>query len=176
MTRYTFSHVGHLKYQVVELFNYQLPDFVVQPGDGRNIIKPKIAFFKSEFLILKDKQLTIRPGFAYDGATNVIDTRATKAAALIHDALYFVLRNSDQFHPKRTKNIGKVGGYECKSGDFTKHNWLRAYADVLYYRIARANGMWWPRARLHYKALRKYGKLSAKPRGRRRIRDVNFKG
>lgn len=165
-----------MKYQVVEWgIDYVLPQFVIEPG-GRSVSLPNVLPFSSKFLTLEAPLLSIKLGFAYDGASNVIDTKATEAAALIHDALYFVLRNSDQFDPELMEHLGKLCDYEVKVGDFTKHQEFREYADILYYRIARANGMWWPRARLHYRALRRYGSRSARPVGRRKIKDVMFRG
>lgn len=170
-TEYRFSHVGHLKYQVAEFFQYQLPSVLTVPGGGQ-VELPELEF-KSEFVQFRLGLLDISKGFAYDGATNVIDTRATKAAALVHDALYFVLRNSDDL------DANKMEGYGTPDAPLSvgsAHHDFRKYADVLYYRLARANGMWWPRARLHYKALRKYGRTSAKPAGRRKVKDVRFRG
>lgn len=172
-TEYTFSHVGHLKYQVMESFEYELPKALSVPGGGEVRIPKWGGFFRSEFITLNGERLVIRGGFAYDGATNVIDTRATKAAALIHDALYFVLRNEDELN---SNDVVGGGTPDNPLSVGSKHYDFRKYADVLYYRLARANGMWWPRARLHYRALRRYGRTSAKPRGRRRIRDVKFTG
>lgn len=103
--------------------------------------------------------LKIGEGFAYDGASYAIDTKAAQAAALVHDALYMILRNTPLLDEKKWPE---------------EHALWRQYADALYYRIARANGMWWTRARLHYRALRKYGRTNTLRKNRREIKEHRF--
>ena len=54
------------------------------------------------YITLSNRQLTIHPGYAWDGASGAIDTQTIMRAALVHDALYQLMREdrlgSEYFH------------------------------------------------------------------------------
>jgi hypothetical protein len=83
--------------------------------------------------------LTIRAGYAYDGPSGpTIDTPSAMRPALIHDALYQLMR----------------------MGLLTED--AREWSDQVYRNELRANGVPWWRHSLHYVGLRIGGSSSAK--------------
>ena len=76
--------------------------------------------------------LTVLPGFWWDGASGpAIDTRSFMRASCAHDALYRFMRSS---------LLAEQGN--------------RRLADRVMFRLAREDGMWWPRAVWCYLAVR----------------------
>ncbi|MEO8101931.1 MAG: hypothetical protein ABI790_05360 [Betaproteobacteria bacterium] len=61
--------------------------FVVQTE-----IRPAEAIDTDFVSLLPDGLLKIRPGYAWDGATSAIDTPDVMRGALVHDALYQLMR------------------------------------------------------------------------------------
>lgn len=91
--------------------------------------------------------LLIRKGYAWDGPSGpTVDTDSFMRGALVHDALYQLMR-AGQLPP------------EC-----------RQYADRLLRRHCTEDGMWRIRAAWVYLAVRKFGKASTKPANRKKVR------
>lgn len=85
--------------------------------------------------------LTIPKGFFFDGASGpAIDTPSVLLGALIHDALYAMLRK---------------GLKPCSAGQ----------ADTIYRKVIRAQGTGFLRAWTHYFALRAFGWTARKKKG-----------
>ena len=85
--------------------------------------------------------LTIKSGYAWDGASGAPDTKNIMRASLVHDALYQLMRQKDLDHLKDRKP-----------------------ADELLRDICIEDGMSKRRADLVYRAVRIFGLKSAKPR------------
>lgn len=67
------------KFKVEENFSIELPF--------------KIADFEHQYASLKDGILSIKKGYAWDGASGpIINTRDTLVASLVHDVLYQAMR------------------------------------------------------------------------------------
>jgi hypothetical protein len=86
-----------------------------------------------DYIVARDQTLTIQRGYAWDGATCARDTRTNMRAALVHDALYQLIR------------VGRLPRR------------YRARADREYYRLCRRDGMTILRAASHYAAIRAIG-------------------
>lgn len=92
--------------------------------------------------------LQIAAGYAWDGASGpVVDRPSTMVASLVHDALYQLMR------------LGLL--------DAESH---RRPADACYERLCRRDGMWWWWARLHLRALERFGGVHASPESQKPIR------
>ncbi len=68
------------KYQLVEDIRHSLPA----------IFKPFVA--ATDYVMLSEGLLTIRKGYAWNGATGALDTATFMKPSLIHDALYKLIR------------------------------------------------------------------------------------
>ena len=102
----------------------------------------------TEFIELDTEgELTVRKGYAWDGPSGpVIDTPENMRAALVHDALYQLMRN-------RKLNV-------------KTH---RKAADKLFRDICKEDGVSSFRANVYYKALRRFGKPAASPENKKKI-------
>ena len=88
--------------------------------------------------LLKTGLLTIRQGYAWDYDTCAIDTRRSKRASLVHDALYRLM-------------------------NFEKLSWKwKPAADYEYYRLLVEDKFWKRWAGVRFKAVSKYGGSSRK--------------
>ena len=119
------------KYELAEEYQVQLPP----------ALHPELGIH-TEFLALTSSGiLSIAPGYAYDGASGpTVDTKSSLRGALVHDALYQLMR-----------------------GKFLDYKVHRKPTDKLFYRIIREDGMNPLRAYLWYRAVRRCGKKFTKP-------------
>lgn len=114
-------------------YKYQLQaDLVIQ-------LKQLFKDVSFDWVSIKDDVLTIRKGYAWDGASGpTVDTKNSMTGALVHDALYQLMR--------------------LKLLDATTD---RVKADREFYRLLRENGMSWLRAKAWYISVRLFAKKSA---------------
>ena len=91
-------------------------------------------------------KLTIKKGYAWDGASGpTIDTKNSMRGALVHDALYQLMRE---------KLISRS---------------YRIYADKEFYQMIREDGMSWLRAKIWYRSVRVAAYPFASPSKRKKI-------
>jgi hypothetical protein len=111
--------------------------------------------YSSNFLTLKDNILTIRKGYAWDGASGpVVQTDALVDASAFHDALYQVLRGT--VLPVVLREILREDA-DAEFRDKYLYICLEQYdADSWRGKLAQK------RARYIYWAVRKFGKKSAR--------------
>ena len=116
-------------------YKYQLAENEYYQGD----IMPIPVLADTEWLALDcDGLLTIRAGYAGDGASGpVVQGADNMRASLIHDAYYQLIR------------LGLV------------HTAYRAAADRVYRRVCVEDGMSHARAEAHFIALRMFGATAA---------------
>jgi hypothetical protein len=102
----------------------------------------------TDYLILtKRGTLTIKKGYAWDGPSGpTIDTKSFMRGALVHDALYQLLR------------MGLLAPR------------YRKEADEELYRICLEDGMWKFRANYVFKAVRKAAGFAASPENKKEIK------
>lgn len=100
--------------------------------------------------ISPDGELTILPGYAWDGASGPsINTKSVRRASLIHDALYQLLRET---------GFGKNGD---------RHEIRRHQSDQVFRNVCEADGMWKPRVRWMFRGVRTGGGPSAEVKARK---------
>lgn len=79
-------------------YKYQIhEDFEIQTG-----IKIQQGIYTHFIRMTKDGFLTIKKGYAWDGATKAIDTKSFMIASLVHDAGYQLM--AEGFIPKSFRN------------------------------------------------------------------------
>tara|TARA_R110002020_G_scaffold21429_2_gene72777 strand:+ start:1935 stop:2321 length:387 start_codon:yes stop_codon:yes gene_type:complete len=93
-----------------------------------------------EYLRLFGKTLLIKKGYTWDGASGAIDTKNIMLGALVHDALYQLIRE------------GVIGIED------------RDKCDKILQKICESEGMSKFRAWLVYKAVKRFGASAAKSR------------
>ena len=122
------------KYQVAE-------DFIVKLK-----INPGIIYSGRYFKLTSTGWLTIKEGYAYDGASGpTIDTDNTYRAAAVHDVLYQMMRE----------------GVLPQS--------FRKSADLIMYKMLREDGMWYARAKSWYISLRVGAAKHARPSAKKKV-------
>ena len=90
--------------------------------------------------------LRIKKGYAWDGASGItFDSKSSMRGALVHDALYQLLR---------LKLLSQT---------------YRNYADELLRDICIEDGMWKWRANMWYKAVRKFADFAADPKNKKQV-------
>lgn len=89
--------------------------------------------------------LTIKAGYAWDGATGAIWTNTIKRGSLVHDALYQLMR------------AGKL------------HSHRRERVDILFRNICLADGMWRVRAWWVHRAVRRLAGAAADPKNKKKV-------
>lgn len=96
-------------------------------------------YIETKYITLnKNGILVISPGYAWDGPSGpTYDSKSYMVAALVHDALYQLMR------------MGLLSVI-----------W-RAYIDNMFYHMCLDDGMWRWRAYLAYRAVRRFGAPSA---------------
>ena len=115
------------KFKVEENFSIELPF--------------KIPDFVHPYASLKDGILSVKRGYAWDGASGpIINTRDTLVASLVHDVLYQAMR----------LNLIKP----------SKEN--RKIADKNFFEILKMNGVNSFRSKVWYLAVKLFGKKSTK--------------
>lgn len=119
------------KYQLVEDFEYVLPIWFPAMNLELN----------SEFIDIKQNVLLIKSGYAWDGASCIPDIK-NKVAALVHDALYQLIRQELLNKEKAKKSADILFMYMCRDEGTPK--WI---------------------SQIYYKSLEKFGdKAATKPR------------
>ena len=129
------------KFKVEENFSIELPF--------------KIPDFEHEYASSKDGILSVKRGYAWDGASGpIINTRDTLVASLVHDVLYQAMR----------LNLIKS----------SKEN--RQIADKNFFEILKMNGVNSVRRKVWYLAVRLFGKKSTiKIQENDKVKDTNEK-
>ena len=129
------------KFKVEENFSIELPF--------------KIPDFVHPYASLKDGILSVKRGYAWDGASGpIINTRDTLVASLVHDVLYQAMR----------LNLIKS----------SKEN--RKIADKNFFEILKMNGVNSIRRKVWYLAVRLFGKKSTiKIQENDKVKDTNEK-
>jgi len=89
--------------------------------------------------------LLIKKGYSFDGASGAKDTKTIMRGALVHDALYQLLR-MEKIEPKYKKE-----------------------ADKLLYKCCIEDGMWKLRAKWVYAAVKKFGKSSTLAENQKKV-------
>ena len=113
------------KFKVEENFSIELPF--------------KIPDFEHEYASSKDSILSVKKGYAWDGASGpIINTRDTLVASLVHDVLYQAMRLSLIKPSKENRQI----------------------ADKNFFEILKMNGVNSIRRKVWYFAVRLFGKKS----------------
>lgn len=135
MTTGFIKYRSDYKYQLASDYRIQIP------------IRPA-ADIDTEFIRLAtDGELTVKKGYAWDGPSGpVIDTKKNLRAALVHDALYQLMRNAKL--NKRTH---------------------RKSADEIFRDICKEDGISGFRANVYYKALRNHGESAASPENKKKV-------
>ena len=125
------------KYQLIE--NYILKTFII----GINYV--------SKFILLsKDGTLKILPGYAWDGSSGPTwDDKSNMEAALIHDALYQLMRQ-----------------------EVIKQEW-KVYADKEYIRICKEKKMNKFRQLYYAFGLKYFASFARKPRNKKKVYTIN---
>lgn len=125
-----------IQYRALKNYKYQTMEdgkFILYTGDPLPVRADSVTIDK--FVELTgDNVLRIAKGYAWDGASGAFDTKSTMEAALIHDALYQLIREK-----KLDKEV------------------YRKFADQILYHHCRLNGMGWIRAQYIYLAVRLFG-------------------
>ena len=100
-----------------------------------------------EFInVSEDGYMLIKKGYAWDGPSGpVLDRRSTMRAALVHDALYQLMRH----------------------GHLDVFQW-REPADALFRDMCREDGVYGWLAAIYYYAVRRFGKVAASSRSVKR--------
>lgn len=124
------------KYRLEQDFFWLMPDSLT----------PEKTFESDHITIFDFSVLQIKAGFAWDGATNAIDTKSVMRGALIHDALYKAIRSGFAEHLGRDKEI------------------IRKEADKIFRDICLLDGMSKIRAAYMFDAVRIFGAKAAEPR------------
>jgi hypothetical protein len=117
-------------------YKYQLR----APYVTRLEIRPEHGAGTDWLTLETDGTLTIRAGYAWDGASGpTFDSKSSMRASLVHDALYQLMRLG-------LLNIS-----------------FRPAVDAIFRRMCKEDGMWSPRAQLWYLAVRIFASPAADP-------------
>ena len=129
------------KFKVEENFSIELPF--------------KIADFEHEYASSKDSILSIKRGYAWDGASGpIINTRDTLVASLVHDVLYQAMR----------LNLIKSNSENKK------------ITDKIFFEILKMHGVNSIRRKVWYFAVKLFGKKSTiKIQDNDKVKDTNEK-
>ncbi len=127
LSQRTVRYKSGYKHQLVETYECQV---LIMPG----------LTFDSRFISLSEEGLlTVKVGYAWDGPSGpVLDRKSTMRAALVHDALYQMMRQ---------------GALDAKK-------W-REPADALFRQMCIEDGVWRWLAAVYYRALRRFGESAA---------------
>ena len=125
------------KYQLNQAYHVQLDH--IRPPDV-NIVAPLL-------LLTRDGRLTIRYGYAWDGASGPArDTKDAMRASLVHDALYQL----------------------CRMGVLSTSLW-REEIDAVFKRMLETDGMGRFRRWYWHRAVRRYARKGASRKGSRPV-------
>ncbi len=133
-----------MKYRELKKYKYQLVSDAYY-----NIPEWFHIHYSSNFIYLSNGHLTIKKGYAWDGASGpAIDTKNFMFGSLIHDAMYQIIRE---------REIGKS---------------YRKEADKVLRKICIASGMSKFRAWYVYQAVRIFGRFTLKKRTESEIKEI----
>ena len=92
------------------------------------------------FIILNNArpELTIKKGYAWDGVSGAPDLKTAMRAALVHDALYQVLRNSPQLKKRKREKIRKAADELFR--DMMDKDGTPSFVVWVFYNIVRTFG------------------------------------
>ena len=107
-------------------------------------ICPRLSIETDYIKLSNNGLLTIKKGYAWDGATGAIDSKNFMRGALVHDALYQLMREQ------------KLDANKCKEP-----------ADRILQTLCRADGMSRFRAWYVYKAVQLLGKAATRQRNKK---------
>lgn len=128
------------KYQLVDSYHHQLEK--IRPGSSGAINTEFISLAENGLLIIKS-------GYAYDGPSGpTIDTPDSMRGALVHDALYELMRK-----------------------DLLSIHW-RDEADEEFYQILKEDGMSRSRAKIWYYSVRMFAEENASPESKREVHEA----
>lgn len=117
-------------------YKYQLADNYAE----RLSIPSVIIAINTDYLKLQGQTLTVKTGYAWDGASGVaVDTKTIMRASLVHDALYQLMR-MELLPPS-----------------------YRLEVDNLFIQMCKEDGMSWLRRKYIYTAVRFFGKKFIRP-------------
>jgi hypothetical protein len=112
-----------------------LADYTIQTP-----CRPKMEIDRAFLRMTTDGLLTIRAGYAWDGPSGpTIKTPSSMRGSLVHDALYQLMRE---------ELLGLSN---------------RPIADLMLYDLCREDGMWWWRAKLWHRGVKKFAAFAALP-------------
>lgn len=115
-------------------------EFVLEVAHNRMTLIYNKPFEDDKVKLQKNGLLTIKPGFDFGASGPTIDTKSSREASCIHDAIYYL---SDK---------GLFEGENSRK--------MRGIADRLLYNICIENGMWKFRAKAWLKTLVIFGGFS----------------
>lgn len=122
-----------MRYRNLRKYKYQLiDDETVQTEIDHNVA--------TKFITIQEGLLTVKSGYAWDGATFAFDTATILRGSLFHDALYQLMREGELNRDK-----------------------YRPIADLLLKKICLEDGMWKVRAEWVYFAVKTFARRSTKP-------------
>jgi len=115
-------------------------EFVLEFTHHRHTLIFNKPFKDDKVELRKNGLLTIKPGFGFGADGPTIDTKSSREASCVHDAIYYL---SDKGH------------FEGENSQK-----MRGIADKLLYNICLENGMWKWRAKAWLKTLEIFGGFS----------------
>lgn len=133
MNKIYYRELHQYKYQLARTYMFQLP---------HNTEASDWPIVSTEFISINNiRLLIIKKGYAWDGPSGpTIDTKDSMRGALIHDALYQLIR------------LGKL------------NQAYKATADKIFYNVCIDDGMWDVRAKVWYAAVSKLADFATKPK------------
>lgn len=115
-------------------------EFVLESTHHRQTLILNKSFDNGKIALRKNGLLTIKPGFDFGASGPTIDTKSSREASCVHDAIYY---------------LSHKGLFE---GDDSRK--MRGIADKLLYNICVENGMYKWRAKAWLKTLEIFGGFS----------------
>lgn len=115
-------------------------EFVLEVEHSRQTLIYNKPFEDDKIKLQKNGLLIIKPGFGFGASGPTVDTKSSREASCVHDALYY-LSDKGLF---KGENSGK----------------MRGIADKLLYNICIENRMWEWRAKMWLEALTIFGGFS----------------
>jgi len=135
MINFHYKIFEHDKYNYIVTKDYSLMT---------NVIDQTVEH--AYFELRSDGYLTIKKGYAWDGATHAIDTKDILRGSLVHDALYQMLQ--EKLIPKDEKQFNRY--------------FKLANKELL--AICKEDGMSWFRRTYIYYAVQWFGRSHARPK------------
>ena len=106
--------------------------YVLEKESKYNVDIPIVAFESNYLIVTNDKCLVIKKGYAWDGATGIIDSKKFLEASLVHDALYQLMR-AGKIDKRYKDDIDKMLKLFCYNAGTSKLlSWLIYMATKLF--------------------------------------------